>query len=85
MTTSKMSKRKPTKKICGYTVPNPPRSATHIALETPCGRRACVAIKDFDTLRDCEGTFSYIRKDRKGKTLEKFPEVYNWTGSEVLF
>ena len=85
MITSKMRKRKPTRQICGYTVPNPPRTATHVALDTEDGKKAVVRIEDFNTLEGSAGTIFYVRKDHKGRVTEEFPNKYIWTGKEVLF
>lgn len=78
-------KRKPTKKICGYTLPNPPKGATHVVLACDDKKKAIVSIKDFDTLDGSAGFFHYIKRNPNGKLLEKWPDTWRWTGKEVVW
>ena len=64
-------------------IPRPPRYATHAILETDCGRKACVAIKDFDTLWGTSGYFTFARFDSKMKLKEEYKEQWYWTGTYV--
>jgi len=78
-------KRKPTKEIHGFTVPNPPPKATHVVLDTDCKKKATVNIKDFDTLHGTAGFFHYIQKNNKGKIIEIWNQHWRWTGEEVMW
>lgn len=80
---SRGRKRAETKKIQGLTIPNPPAKATHVLLMTKLGKKAEVAIKDFETLIDTSGIFKYTRKDYKGKTIQIWDDHWKWDGKEV--
>ena len=76
-------KRGLTKKIQGLIIPNPPVKATHVFLLTDCGKKAEVAIKDFETLIGTSGIFKYTQKNNKNKTIQAWEEYWVWTGQEV--
>jgi hypothetical protein len=67
-------------------IPTPPKKATHFKLtvEGIKGKqRACVAIKDIDTLIGSSGELRFISK--KGvKVVEEFDPPYIWNGREIL-
>lgn len=57
--------------------------ATHVFLYTGDGKRAEVAIRDFDTLIGSSGIFKYTQKNHKGKTIQVWEEYWKWNGETV--
>ena len=80
-----MRPRKATKEMNGITIPNPPKKATHVLLLVENGKKATVNIKDFDTLLGTKGSFQYIQRDNRGKTIQKWGDLWKWSGEEVVW
>jgi len=63
-------------------IPRPPTHATHVHINVG-SKKAVVPVRDFDVLYGVDGWFHFIRKDKKGKVIQKYDGEWYWNGRNV--